>query len=160
MSLNVYSFTIKWKWLNIFRGVWHLLQVFKSPLFILHACDYRNREEWWVLFRGFAKQRKYKHGCVIVQGGTNRFLLFVRLYLDVIHTHPDFPSQAITVSQVSYRKLTCTVDHDHLCCLFTLQQHVSASCRCLLTSPSSCTPADPRGYQRVSWSPIATSSLV
>lgn len=43
--------------------------------------------------------------------------------------------------------------------LFTLQQHVSAGHRGLLTSPSSCTPADPREYQRVSWSPIATSLL-
>ncbi|CAF87320.1 unnamed protein product, partial [Tetraodon nigroviridis] len=38
-------------------------------------------------------------------------------------------------------------------------QHVRGCRRCPRTSPSSCTPADPRAYPKVSPSPIATSSL-
>lgn len=55
---------------------------------------------------------------------------------------------------LSYSARVCVVFS-----LFTLQQHVSVSSRCLQTSRSSCTPADPRAYRRASWSPTATSSL-
>lgn len=56
------------------------------------------------------------------------------------------------------RSPTAKLDHGwSRSSLFSLQQHVSAGHHGLLTSPSSCTPADPREYQRASWSPIATS---
>lgn len=118
-------------------------------LFCMHATagTERNDESY---FEDLRRRESLNTDVLLCRADTNIFLLPVRLYLDLIYTHPDFPSQAITVSQVSYRKLTCTVDHDSLRCLFTLQQHVSASRRCLLTSPLSCTPADPRGYRRVS----------
>lgn len=60
---------------------------------------------------------------------------------------------------VCHRRLTCVLVHVCVLSLFTLQQHASVSSHCLQTLRSSCTPADPRAYQRVSWSPIATSSL-
>lgn len=58
------------------------------------------------------------------------------------------------------RWLSCNFVHVSVFSVFTLQQHGSVNSHCLQTSRSSCTPADPRAYQRVSWSPIATSSLV
>lgn len=58
------------------------------------------------------------------------------------------------------RWLSCYFVHVSVFSVFTLQQHGSVNSHCLQTSRSSCTPADPRAYQRVSWSPIATSSLV
>lgn len=51
----------------------------------------------------------------------------------------------------SWRRCAC------LCyLLLSFQQHVSASRRCPRTSPSSCTPADPRAFRKVSSSPTAT----
>ena len=68
----------------------------------------------------------------------------------------------IKTTDQSHVKSSSVTFSSHVLCvvsLFTSQPHVSVSSRCLQTSQSSCTPADPRADRRASWSPIATLSL-